>query len=371
MYGRNGRTVQGEKMPKVDDELNTSEELDEQGEQEVDVDTDESDESGFQDDDAGDSGASNQGQREHERVRKPFLEVDERTKYMTPDEAKRGFSEAGKRIAALSAWEKELKDYGELSPSDVRAYLDELIESRQSVETMKSELQKFKEERERSERDSSNRTRVESEAKLTKEEKDAVDWLKTQLPNLGYISKEDAMAKINELTQSVSRIDKVEQFMQTQQQQYRASLISDSQTKLKSWMGEDGFTDDEEGSLQLVIESSIKDWVDSDPTGRRSQRFYAGGAVKDALIKEGYDRATKALGGLKKSTSTSNFVRNKADALKRNAKKLPVNDVAKGSKNLGKPKKRIDSSGKRDYIGEKHNEAWEKFQSIANRSEEE
>jgi hypothetical protein len=353
-------------MPKVDDELNTSEELDELDEQEVDE-SNESDESGSQDEGDGDSDASSQGQRE--RVRKPFLEVDERTKYMTPDEAKRGFSEAGKRIAALSAWEKELKDYEELSPSDVRSYLDELIESRQSVESMKAELAKFKEERERSERETSNRTRVESEAKLTKEEKDAVDWLKTQLPNLGYISKEEAMKKIDELTQSVSRLDKVEQFMQTQQQQYRSNLIQDSQTKLKGWMGEDGYTDDEEGSLQLFVESAIKDWIDSDPSGRRSQRFYAGGSTKDDLIKEGYDRAKKAL-GLIKSTSTNNFVKSKAEALKRNVKKLPVNDVAKGPKNLGKPKKRIDSSGKRDFIGEKHNEAWDVFNKIAHQNEE-
>lgn len=349
-------------MPKVDEELDTQDELLEQEEQ-----VDESDVSGSQDADAGDSGDTNQGQRAVQR--KPFLEVDERTKYMTPDEAKRGFSEAGKRIAALSAWEKELKEYGELSPSDVRAYLDELIETRQSVESMKSELKRFQEERAQSERDSSNRTRVESEAKLTKEEKDAVDWLKTQLPNLGYISKEDAMKKIDELTQSVSRIDKVEQFMATQQQQYRSNLIQDSQTKLKSWMGEDGYTDDEDGSVQMVIESTIKDWIDSDPSGRRSQRFYAGGSVKDELIKEGYERAKKAFSALK-VTSTNSFVKNKAEALKRNGKKLPVSDGAKVPKKLGKPAKRIDSSGKRDFIGEKHNEAWEKFQSIANRSEE-
>lgn len=353
-------------MPKVDDELDTLDEL-EQGEQEEVDETGSDEESGSQSEDGGNSDDSQAGQRE--RARKPFLEVDERTKYMTADEAKRGFSEAGKRIAALSAWEKELKDYGVSDPTEVREYLDELIEARQTAATMQAELKKFKEERELSAREAGNRTRVESEAKLTKEEKDAVDWLKTQLPNLGYISKDEAMKKIDELTQSVSRLDKVEQFMQTQQQQYRSNLISDSQTKLKSWMGEDKFVDNDEGSLQLLIESNIKDWIDSDASGRRSQKFYAGGNVKDELIREGYEKVKTAL-GLVRSTSTNSYVKNKAEALKRNAKKLPTPAGASGPKKLGKPVKRIDSSGKRDFIGEKHNQAWEKFQSIVNRNEE-
>jgi len=321
---------------------------------------------------------SDVNQDDQPRARKPFLEVDERTKYMTPDDAKKGFSEAGKRIAALSAWEKELKDY-DVTPSEVRSYLDELIETRQTAAQMAAELQRFREERAQADRErqtqQSNQTRVANEGKLTKEEKEAVDWLKEQMPNLGYISKEDALKQIKELQEakdaSTGRIDKLESFVQQQQMQYRNSLIDDSRGKLSGWMKEDGYTDNEENSLRLMIESSIRDWIDSDPTSRRSQRFYAGGSVKDELVKEGYERAKSALGMIK-STTGGTYQRNKADALKRNGKKLPNQDITQGKSNqvVNRSKKKIDSSGKRDWIGEKHNEAWEKFQSITNRNEE-
>jgi polyhydroxyalkanoate synthesis regulator phasin len=340
--------------------------LDEQGQGEV--------ENVDQDADAGDSSEGGDDQRNVAPQRKPFLEVDERTRYMTADEAKRGFSEAGKRIAALSAWEKELKEYGDLSPSDVRAYLDELIESRQTAETMRQQLGQLQKERDSSQRESgqsnSAQTRVSGEAKLTREEKDAVDWLKQQAPNLGFISKEEAMAKINELSQKAGRIEGLEQRLAQQDQRYFNSLVNEGRTKLKSWMGEDSFADDDEGSLQMFIENSMQAWINS--SEQRIKRFQAGGDMMEQLLKEGYDRAKKALGLIRPATAASSYVKNKADALKRNVRKLP-NHAAQPNNvrpNLGKPKKKIDSSGNRDWIGEKHNEAWEKFQSITNRNED-
>lgn len=312
-----------------------------------------------------------------ERVRKPFLEVDERTKYMTADDAKRGFSEAGKRIAALSAWEKELKEY-DVSPTDVRTYLDELIESRQTAAEMKRQLEEFQ----RKERESSTKsaqstdTKVSGEAKLTREEKDAVDWLKQQLPSLGYISKEDALKLVKDLQDKTGKIDAIEAQVNQQNERYRNSLINEGRTKLSSWLADDQYSDDEDGSLKGMIEGSIRDWINASEI--RTKKFYEGGSVTEGLLKEGYDRAKKALGMVRAATNSSNgkksdtYVKNKADALKRNVKRLPNQDITQAkSKNLGKLKKKIDAGGHRDYIGEKHDAAWEKFRSITNKNEDE
>lgn len=308
-----------------------------------------------------------------EKIRKPFLEVDERTKYMTADDAKRGFSEAGKRIAQLSAWEKELKEYGDLNPTDVRAYLDELIESRQTAADLKRQLDEFKQERERSTQNQSNQpTKVANEAKLTREEKDAVDWLKEQLPSLGYISKEDALKLVKDLQDKTGKIDRIEQMVNQQQEQFRSQIVNQGRVSVKAWMAADEFKDDEDGSLQQLIEENIKGWINQ--SDRRIAEFYKGGTATENLLKEAYEKTKKALMGLRTasvSTSGSNYAKSKADALKRNVKKLPNQDLPqKRDKNLGKPKKRIDSSGKRDWIGEKHNEAFELMQRVINRNEE-
>lgn len=341
----------------------------EQDELDTQVDEQELEEVEQEQDDQGDeSGNSDSDPDAHRRqARKPFLVVDERTQYATREDAIKGIGEAGKRIAALSAWEKELKEYGDLNPSDVRAYLDELIESRQSAEELRSELKKLKEEREKAEherKENSSQTRVQNESKLTREEKDAIEWLKDKLPSLGYISKEDAMKLVKDLQDQLGgdRLSQMESRISQQEAAFRTGLIEDSRSKLKAQLKEDGFSDDEEGSLQMLIENNLRAWIDGDPTGRRSAKFYQGGAVKDALIQEGYEKIKKAL-GLVRTTQSSTYAKSKAEALKRNVKRLPTQGGEKNTPssqvNRGQLKKRFNASGKRDYISEKHNEAWE------------
>lgn len=342
----------GDEMPNQDDELLTEDQLEngEQGSGNEEVDPEEGG--------SGHSDPSESGNRQ----RKPFLVVDERTQYATRDEAVKAYSEAGKRISALSAWEKELKDYGDLTPAEVREYLEELINSRQSVEQLNSQLSQLKKEREEAERrsqtESQTRTRVEGEQKMTREEKDAVDWLKDKLPSLGYISKEDAMKLITELQGKVGQFDKFESFMNESNERYRQSLIQEARSNVTSMMAEDGFEDDEEGSFRLTIENNIRAYIESDP--KRMEKFYAGGAVTDKIVKEAYQWSTRAFSKFK-SSQASSYAKNKADALRRNGKaKLPTQNTVSGKPlKSGKPQQRVDASGKRDFIGEKHNEAWD------------
>jgi len=330
-------------MPQIEDEQDTLEQSELEGEQE-EVDT--------QDGAEGDSSDSGDGDDEHGR--ESFLVVDERTKYRTREDAIRGYQEAGKRIAQLSAWEKELKEYGELTPADVRGYLDELIQARQALAQAQDQIKKFQTEGQRQQAGGDKgATRSEDDSTLNKDEKEALAWLQKRFPQLGVVSKSELQKLSEELT---GKLGQIEQFQQAEQARYRENLISDGRTKLKTWMSDAQLTDDDEGSLQLMIEGYIRDYINADEG--RVARFYKGGATTEALLKEGFERASKAL-GLIRQTTQSSYAKNKAEALKRNPKKLPQPGLAKKSNAApGKDEKRINAAGKRDYLAEAHNKAW-------------
>jgi len=88
-------------------------EVDEQVTPEVDVDVQ----------DAGADDASAQQET-------PFLKVNDRVTYKTQEDAVRAYDEAGKRIAQLSGWEKQAKQYGLADPKDLDAVAKELLELR-------------------------------------------------------------------------------------------------------------------------------------------------------------------------------------------------------------------------------------------------
>lgn len=348
-------------MPKVDEQLDTQDQsLEQNQDQEVadQADQSESDEGhSSSDQDAG-------GQNQRESF---FLDVDERHRYRTADEAKKAVSEASQRIASLSAWEKELKEYGDLSPADVRGYLDELISLRQEMQNAQSQIKQFEEEkRSQGEKGKESTSSADgSEKDLSADEKAARAWLAKTMPGLGYVPKSEVVQLVKELQ---DRFAKFEQATEQQQARYKESLVSDSRTKVQSWMSEAGFQDDEDGSLQFAIEGMIRDYINADD--RRVTRFYTGGSVTEGVIKEAYERATKALTLVRNQSSaqsSSTYAKNKADALKRNGKKLPQNGIATKAaeteaRNRGN-EKRVNASGRRDFISEAHNRAWELAQS--------
>src|SRR5271157_3674849 len=61
-----------------------------------------------------------------------FLEVDERTKYKTAEDAQKAYKEAGERIAQLSSWEKEIGKAYNADPQQVAAALDEYLQMKEA-----------------------------------------------------------------------------------------------------------------------------------------------------------------------------------------------------------------------------------------------
>lgn len=323
-------------MPKLPDDAGTLQ----NDEQVQDVD---SNADGGSSDDGGDDG---QGGDEY------YLTVNDRTRYKTQEDARAAFQSANERIAQLSGWEKELSDYGVTDPRVARQLFDELISLRQ-----------FKTQAEQQAKDAKAKdgtpTETHTDAGLSGEELKAFNWIKGVLPKLGYVPKAELEETVKALK---AELETVQQGQASEQAERRELLIEESRGSVVKWMADAKLADNEEHALQGMIEGYIRDWINSDD--KLVRRFYAGGSVTNALVKEGFDRATKALGMVRSNQNTNaTYVKNKTNAQARNPKRLPQPGLAGKGTQQRSNEPRKNSAGKVDHIANAHDAAWEAFQS--------
>src|SRR5579872_4119913 len=110
----------------------------------------------------------------------PFLAVNERTVYRTKEDAAKGFNEAASRIAQLSAWEKQAKQYGLSDPKQLDAVAQELLELRKQAADAKKQA---------------SAPKADPADPKAKE----AEQVKKYLRELGYVSKEDQAEALKEL----------------------------------------------------------------------------------------------------------------------------------------------------------------------------
>jgi hypothetical protein len=300
-----------------------------------------------QDPDGGDgnSGASGEG---GDQSNEDFLVINDRQRYKTQEEAIRAFGEAGERIAQLSGWEKELKRYGVSDPQVAAQLFDELIKSRQEKEQREKEAKGASEEQKKTTATNAD------EADLSKEDQDALKWLKKHAPRLGFVPKDELKQTVDELKQQIQTL---QQGNESASEERRSSLIEEGRSNVTKWLADDKVADPD-GSKRQIVETLVTAWINSDDA--RVKKFYAGGIVTSNLIKEGYDLAKKQLGwgAQAKPTTSTSYAQSKGNALARNGRRLPQPGMAgkAGKVNDGV---RSDAGGRKDYIGSAHNKAWE------------
>lgn len=198
-----------------------------------------------------------------------FLEVDERTKFKTADDAKKSFHEAGQRIAQLTPYEKEAKRYGITDPSQLKSLFDELVASRAAAKAPKAE------------------PKAEPQ-NLTKEDKEIREYLKKVAPELGFVSKTEIEALKAELAELKTT--------GSQHSEARVqSLIEEGQSTVAGLLG-DAKIEDPNGKKALVIETLIRSAIESDHSGDLERRFFQGGRETKAVVKELYEQAIESLG---------------------------------------------------------------------------
>lgn len=279
----------------------------------------------------------------------PFLSVNERTVYKTREDALRGFNEAGQRIASLSGWEKAGKEYGIDNPRHLKPLFDELLELRQIKQRM---------EKEGAEGGQKQPTHSDADASLSKEEKQARDYLRKVLPQIGYVPKEDLMKTVKELQAAVEGLQ--QQGTQSQETYFRNQEAT-AREQLNTWLGDAGIEEDADGNKARIVGSVIKDWINSDD--ELVERWSQGGVEAMKLVREGFDLAMKALGwGVAKpgaGNAGAKYAADKAKAVAAN-KKLPAPGTS-GKKPVPDAKRRL-ASGQIDHIGSAHERAWKLFQ---------
>lgn len=296
-------------------------EVDEQVTPEVDVDVQDDGASGNSDD------AAASGEQ-------PFLKVNDRTVYKTQADAVRAYDEAGKRIAQLSSWEKEAKQWGLSDPKELNAVAKELLELRKerAEAAKKAEIKPV--------------TTPAGDPKKEAEKKQVREYLK----DLGYISKEDQEAALKELR------DKLEALQTNGSQADSVRLqnqVEEGQQTIKGWLSE-AKIQDEDGSKQAQVENFIKRYVNGDEEA--VETWNRGGVGAKALLKESYDLAIKSLGfqPTQAGNTDAQYAANKAKAVATN-KKLPAPGTAKGASTV-QPKKPTGINTK------VHEAAWKIFQ---------
>jgi len=297
-------------------------------------------------DDAGNSGGKSDDQGDQ-----PFLVVNDRQQYKTREEAIRAYNEAGTRIAQLSAWEKELERYGVKDPKIASQLFEELISSRQKL----SEFEKANKSSVQNGDQGKGATSSDDDAELSKEDKAALKWLQKHAPRLGFVPKEDLQALKKEFEEFKNSTT---QGAEAAQEMRRQSVIADGKNSVVQFLAADKISDDAEGTKAGIVETLITAWINSND--ERVQKFWAGGTVTQAVLKEGYEAVKKNLGWTGQATSQqpSNTALNKGKQLQRN-KNLPNTGAAGKGKDQQRDNVRKDAGGRKDYIGSKHDEAWE------------
>lgn len=286
--------------------------------------------------------AEDQTDPEPAKPEEPYLAVNDRTVYKTREDAIRGYNEAANRIAQLSAWEKQAKQYGLSDPKQLDAVANRISELEKKLADAEKQVKAPKVDP--------------ADPKLKESEQ-----VKKYLRENGFITKEEQAEALKELR------DQLEEMKQSGKQSEELRFQNqeaEARNDVGTWLSSSGIKDDANGTKLAVVGTLIKDWINNDE--ERVERWSKGGVTAKALVKEGYDFALKALewkgtpatpavpGQLK--PTDPGYAAAKAKAIAAN-KKLPAPGTGRGHGDGSKPKVQ-----KGHITPALHDKAWEVFQ---------
>jgi len=264
----------------------------------------------------------------------PFLQINDRTKYKTAEDAKKGFEEAQKTITSLSGYRKVLEELGapkDADPEYLRGVLSEYI--------------KLVQERNAAAKNPTKPTASEDDKEfegvdpqIVAQTKRGRQWLKDNAEKVGLVSQEKYKALED-------RLGKLEGGLTEREEKERSAAIEEGQQKISSWLSEAKveLNADEREELEDLIVAYVSSkpqlenkWLNGD----RSQKM--------ELIRTGYE---KFLGVVKpgaspvaKAAQTVNAGKTKVGLLNRTPRRLPNEGGAPDNKGDKKPLKIGDSS---------------------------
>lgn len=273
----------------------------------------------------------------------PYLSVNERTVYKTKDDAVKGYNEAASRIAQLSGWEKQAKQYGLSDPAQFKAVADELLALRKEKADAAAALK-------------NQPAKIDPADPKAKQSEEVRQYLK----GLGYVSKEDQAEALKELREQIAEMKQ----SGTRSEELRfQNQEAEARNDVGTILSAAGVKDDANGSKLQIIGTLVKDWINNND--ERIAQWSQGGISAKNLIKEGTEAMISALGwkaavtppaGQLKPTDPG-YAAAKAKAVATN-KKLPAQGTGKDT--VKTPPKQ------RGHINaELHEKAWKLFQESA------
>lgn len=205
----------------------------------------------------------------------PYLPVNDRTVYKTKEDAIRGYNEAASRIAQLSGWEKQAKQYGLTDPRQLDAVANELLQLRREKAELAAKIT------------AAPKTDTTATDPKAKEAQQVREYLK----GLGYISKEDQEEALKELKDQIAEMK--QNGSRSEEMRFQNQEI-EARNDLSGYLTAAGIKDDANGTKMQVIGTLVKDWINNDED--RIERWSRGGHSAKALVKEGTDQMIAALG---------------------------------------------------------------------------
>ncbi len=204
-----------------------------------------------------------------------FLEVDDRTRYKTREDAVKGAREAGARISQLSSLEKVAKQYELTTPEDVQAVFEDYLELREKL--AKIEAAKATPDAPKKPADPET---------LTPEEQKAEEWLRAKLGKLGA-TKDQIEAAVKEQNALAARLDRIESQTAESRQQRDAEAVQDGQSYLGTLLEKDGIkgiSDEDRAVVDDFIAAHIA----------RGSYNKKGELVRDSAVDRFYNHGPKA-----------------------------------------------------------------------------
>ena len=261
----------------------------------------------------------------------PFLQVNERTIYKTPDEAKAGFVEAQKTITSLSGMKTLVESYvgkGNASPEVIKSLFEELVAARAEKAAAAAKTKNTS-----SGGDEDPRFEGKSAEQIA-EIKKADKWFQDQAEKRGYVTKESIKALEDKLAA-------IEAAPEKQLEAANSDAIRTGREWLDKQLGEAklSLTDGElkrlTGRIQAYVdgdEETLGRWWNAVRSGNRSEQ--------QSIIKEAAEFALPSVkpGASFKSANVTT-VKTKAQLAARTARTLPAQGTGREQQSDKQPAK--------------------------------
>ena len=280
-----------------------------------------------------------------------FLNVDERHRYKTQDDAIKAIKESGEHIGRLTPWQEHAQRYGVTDPSALPQIFDQYLEMRDKLKALEAQVAK------NDQGSASGGT-----SKLNPQDEANVKYLETH----GFTRK-DAIDKV--LTEKLSPLEQkvahLESLLGQSQDNQTQAVIESGREHLAGLMEDAGMPIDKP-EINEVIEDSIVAWMEGQSLDRKGNivpgspldKFYQGGAAMREVVQQGFERVTKVFNS-SRQTSDGQYQQRNQQTVARTPKALPRGERPAPKSNEEQQQQRPRTPGSGGVNAGLHDKAWE------------